>query len=86
MYLWAMYIALKHHHHSASSSGTSVVGHEEPYEAHKPVFDLKPADGAFGGHEAAVVAARADFAALTEIILREVGRPVTASTTAEGVV
>jgi chromosome partitioning protein len=44
------------------------------YEARKPVFDLKPADGAFGGHQAAVSAARADFAALTERILKEVGR------------
>jgi chromosome partitioning protein len=42
------------------------------YEARKPVFDLKPADGAFGGHQAAVTAARADFAALTDRILAEV--------------
>jgi chromosome partitioning protein len=54
------------------------------YEAHKPVFDLKPADGAFGGHQAAVVAARADFAALTERILQEVGHPGTGGTTTEG--
>jgi chromosome partitioning protein len=27
-------------------------------DARKPVFDLKPADGAFGGHQAAVLAAR----------------------------
>jgi len=54
------------------------------YEAHKPVFDLKPADGAFGGHQAAVVAARADFAALTDRILREVGRPVTAGAIVQG--
>lgn len=43
------------------------------YEVRKPVFDLKPADGAFGGHQAAVSAARADFAALTERILKDVG-------------
>lgn len=42
------------------------------YEARKPVFALKPADGAFGGHQAAVAAATADFAALTERILTEV--------------
>jgi len=42
------------------------------YEARKPVFALKPADGAFGGHQAAVTAATADFAALTERILGEV--------------
>jgi hypothetical protein len=45
------------------------------YEVRKPVFDLKPADGAFGGHQAAVSAARADFAALSERILQEVGHP-----------
>ncbi|WP_326555144.1 ParA family protein [Micromonospora sp. NBC_01813] len=45
------------------------------YEAHKPVFALKPADGAFGGHQAAVRAAGTDFAALAERILTEVGGP-----------
>lgn len=43
------------------------------YEAHKPVFALKPADGAFGGHQAAVADARTDFAGLAGRILREVG-------------
>jgi len=43
------------------------------YEARKPVFALKPADGAFGGHQAAVTAAEAHYAALTDRILREVG-------------
>lgn len=33
-------------------------------DARKPVFDLKPADGAFGGHQAAVQGARRDFARL----------------------
>ncbi|HEX6077255.1 MAG TPA: AAA family ATPase [Micromonosporaceae bacterium] len=42
------------------------------YEARKPVFALKPADGAFGGHQAAVAAARAHYAALTDRILHEV--------------
>lgn len=48
-------------------------------EAHKPVFDLKPADGAFGGHQAAVGESRRDFAALADRILHEVGmgRPTT---------
>lgn len=54
------------------------------YEAHKPVFALKPADGAFGGHQAAVAAARVDFAALTERILLEVGSPVAAIRAARG--
>jgi chromosome partitioning protein len=43
------------------------------YEARKPIFALKPADGAFGGHQAAVSSARTDFAALTGRILSEVG-------------
>jgi hypothetical protein len=46
------------------------------YEARKPVFALKPADGAFGGHQTAVREAAADFATLAERILTEVGRPV----------
>jgi len=33
-------------------------------DARKPVFALKPADGAFGGHQAAVQASRRDFAEL----------------------
>jgi cellulose biosynthesis protein BcsQ len=45
------------------------------YEARKPVFALKPADGAFGGHQAAVAEARADFAGLADRILHEVGVP-----------
>lgn len=45
------------------------------YEARKPMFALKPADGAFGGHQAAVAAAAADFAALSERILHGVGQP-----------
>jgi chromosome partitioning protein len=43
------------------------------YEARKPVFALKPADGAFGGHQAAVAGARRDFSELTDRILSEVG-------------
>jgi cellulose biosynthesis protein BcsQ len=43
------------------------------YEVHKPVFALKPADGAFGGHQAAVTDARGDFAALADRILHAVG-------------
>lgn len=46
------------------------------YEARKPVFALKPADGAFGGHQTAVTDARADFAALADRILHETGVPV----------
>jgi chromosome partitioning protein len=41
-------------------------------EAHKPVFALKPADGAFGGHLQAVLRAHRDFAALADRVLREV--------------
>jgi hypothetical protein len=50
------------------------------YEARKPVFALKPADGAFGGHQAAVREAAAEFAALAERILTEVGRPAAGRT------
>jgi hypothetical protein len=46
------------------------------YEARKPIFSLKPADGAFGGHQAAVSAAEADFAALSRNILDQAGVPV----------
>jgi cellulose biosynthesis protein BcsQ len=41
------------------------------YEAHKPVFALKPGDGAFGGHQAAVGAAREDFTALAHRIMAQ---------------
>jgi cellulose biosynthesis protein BcsQ len=47
------------------------------YEARKPVFALKPADGAFGGHQAAVAAARADFAGLAERVVDETGASMT---------
>lgn len=42
-------------------------------EARKPVFMLKPADGAFGGHQQAVAAARQDFAALARAVLSGIG-------------
>lgn len=42
-------------------------------EARKPVFMLKPADGAFGGHQAAVAAARQDFTVLARAVLAGVG-------------
>jgi chromosome partitioning protein len=42
-------------------------------EARKPVFRLKPADGAFGGHQQAVAAARQDFTVLARAVLRGVG-------------
>jgi chromosome partitioning protein len=45
-------------------------------DARKPVFDLKPADGAFGGHQAAVRGSRQDFAALARAVARAVGRTV----------
>lgn len=37
-------------------------------DARKPVFALKPADGAFGGHQAAVQASRHDFVKLARAI------------------
>jgi cellulose biosynthesis protein BcsQ len=45
------------------------------YEARKPIFALKPADGAFGGHQAAVAGAWADFTRLTNRIVSEIGGP-----------
>jgi chromosome partitioning protein len=39
-------------------------------EARKPMFLLKPADGAFGGHQAAVQDCWSDFDALTDRILK----------------
>ncbi|MDN5917065.1 MAG: ParA family protein [Pseudonocardia sp.] len=37
-------------------------------DAHKPVFDLKPADGAFGGHQTAVQGAHRDFIRLAHAV------------------
>lgn len=42
-------------------------------EARRPVFMLKPADGAFGGHQSAVAAARQDFAVLARAVLAGIG-------------
>ena len=46
-------------------------------EARKPMFLLRPADGAFGGHQGAVRDCYGDFAALSREILRRVGLPAT---------
>lgn len=54
------------------------------YEARKPVFALKPADGAFGGHQAAVAAAAADFSALAGRILKTIGGPASGGSQATG--
>lgn len=42
-------------------------------EAHKPMFHLKPADGAIGAHVEAVKDCRADFADLARRIRARVG-------------
>jgi chromosome partitioning protein len=42
-------------------------------EAHKPMFQLKPADGAIGAHVSAVHGVRQDFQALAKIIAQRVG-------------
>lgn len=42
-------------------------------DARKPVFFLKPADGAFGGHQAAVQGARRDFADLARVVAQRAG-------------
>ena len=42
-------------------------------EARKPMFKLKPGDGAIGGHQSAVAKAYDDFEALTRSILARTG-------------
>jgi hypothetical protein len=41
--------------------------------ARKPMFLLRPADGAFGGHQGAVLDCYRDFEALTREIIRRIG-------------
>jgi hypothetical protein len=45
-------------------------------EAHKPMFELKPADGAIGAHVEAVRHCRADFFRLATAIAASVGIPM----------
>ncbi len=42
-------------------------------EARKPVFQLKPSDGAIGGHQQAVSTAYGDFRKLAEVIANRIG-------------
>ncbi len=42
-------------------------------EAKKPMFFLKPADGAIGGHQGAVQLAYRDFRHLAEVIIERIG-------------
>ena len=46
-------------------------------EARKPMFALRPGDGAFGGHQAAVADCWRDFRRLTERIMEACGMPLT---------
>lgn len=57
---------LKHYHSLAPMS----------MEAHKPIFLLKPADGAIGAHVEAVHRSYLDFEQLTERIIAACGAPV----------
>lgn len=43
-------------------------------EANKPVFELKPADGAFGGHVKLVEEARSEFESLAKSIIRTISQ------------
>jgi hypothetical protein len=43
------------------------------HERGKPMFRLKPADGAIGGHQQAVVAAYGDFKALALTVAERAG-------------
>ncbi len=45
-------------------------------EAYKPIFALKPADGAFGGHMYAAQRAYVDFRQLADAIMERADRPV----------
>lgn len=45
------------------------------HEARKPMFQLQPGDGAFGGHQKAVLDCRAEFLALTNAILKRCHLP-----------
>jgi cellulose biosynthesis protein BcsQ len=45
-------------------------------EVNKPMFLLKPADGAIGGHQAAVAECRKDFRALATLLLEKAGIPL----------
>lgn len=42
-------------------------------DANKPMFLLKPADGAIGGHQSAVMECRRDFQILATLLLQKVG-------------
>lgn len=44
-------------------------------EARKPMFLLKPADGATGGHATAVADCRADFRRLARTVAKRAGVP-----------
>src|SRR5262249_2471285 len=57
-------IAQLKHYHSPASIGM---------EAHKPVFALKAADGAFGGHAAAAQRAYSDYSDLAERLASRLG-------------
>ncbi|MEI7711117.1 MAG: hypothetical protein WCI94_06770 [Rhodospirillales bacterium] len=46
-------------------------------EADKPMFALRPGDGAFGGHQAAVADCKADFNRLAHRIMAACGMPLT---------
>jgi cellulose biosynthesis protein BcsQ len=49
-------------------------------EAHKPMFELKPADGAIGAHAEAVRQCKADFLRLATAIAASVGLPMPSAT------
>ena len=44
-------------------------------EARKPIFDLKPADGAIGSHSTAARAAYRDFDSLARLIAQRIHLP-----------
>ncbi|MCL2768574.1 MAG: AAA family ATPase [Solirubrobacterales bacterium] len=62
-------LAMLRHYHSLIPLG---------HEARKPIFALKPADGAIGAHQQAVTAAHGDFETLAQRIERELAVPAPA--------
>jgi hypothetical protein len=54
------------------------------HDARKPMFALKPADGAIGAHTAAVARCRADFEALMLAVLGRIAEVETSQAAAAG--
>ena len=58
---------------SGARSGKGSGDEYNVHEARKPMFDLRPADGAIGSHAQLVQACREDFEALGQLVLAACG-------------